>query len=885
MAEENFDLVEKLQTYNNSKGLRNDKAYKLLVENKVDTNEYLGVDKEVAAGTYPIKEKDPKVQKVNEEGFIKDLLEFGNELKDSDVVTSIKSRLPEGFVNIADFGTNIFNTFDKFFSLDPNYDRSEIFNKWSDNLENTRNKLQEKREDIEGTMTDWVGMIVQDMPAYYAIDRVLKKAKVKLKHRVPLAVGLSYAMSFHETEEDVFVNSETVKDIKHLLNILPDTPENQLTDDLIQMGVGYGGTKLIQGVVPALKFIKRNVKPEAVSDVAKLTAAGTVAAGSVAATQAKGEEIPEPINPNEKPTIDISNVKPLEMGATSAFTKLGEKVLPKIIEKGKEIIAPVFKSNVVEAVNKIPNKGSGDQILGQIKNIPGVKETELKWIGLDDFLKNKKSVTKQEVSEFVQSNRIDVNEVKFGGKAPKFEESNELGGMINAFEDKWLKSQKPSIVQFLDEPGYRRSILYRNLNYDVYAVTLGKIGDEPGRMDFNTLASVIGEDVTEASFKKMPNGLLRWTNNTELPTAKEGSYLFIRPLELEKYKVENAKRNFKGKGSKPKFEQYTEPGGKDYTELVFSLKTGGKDIGIPVTTAAEGKQLVPFKGGHFNKRNEIAHVRFKTRDLNGKKILTVEEMQSDFGIAMSRPGAKKVTDFPFRQNWYEMVTKRLIRYAADNGFDAVAIPKGSVAAKRYGQSIDKVKKIVVQPTVDHGGLYKPNYNFTTLYYNDAGKIVNERTFVSNDIYLLEKEIGAKNFKNLKDNIDEVFEKSLTKDDLRNTEFFADLEKEIIIGSGKGKAELYDKAIPSFMKKYGKKWNAKVYDEKFKTQYVNKEKTFAGPPKEMPVTILEITPAMKKAVQEGSQSLFEILGIATSGAVASKAVSDNQRNNTISNLTN
>jgi hypothetical protein len=54
---------------------------------------------------------------------------------------------------------------------------------------------------------------------------------------------------------------------------------------------------------------------------------------------------------------------------------------------------------------------------------------------------------------------------------------------------------------------------------------------------------------------------------------------------------------------------------------------------------------------------------------------------------------------------------------------------------------------------------------------------------------------------------------------------------------------------------------------------------------MPVTILEITPAMKKAVQEGSQSLFEILGIATSGAVATKAVSDNQRNNTISNLTN
>ena len=64
---------------------------------------------------------------------------------------------------------------------------------------------------------------------------------------------------------------------------------------------------------------------------------------------------------------------------------------------------PIFKSAVASAVEKIPNKGTGNQVLGQIKNIPGVKETELKWIGLDDYLKDKKSVTKQEISEFVDN--------------------------------------------------------------------------------------------------------------------------------------------------------------------------------------------------------------------------------------------------------------------------------------------------------------------------------------------------------------------------------------------------------------------------------------------------------------------------------------------------
>ena len=41
--------------------------------------------------------------------------------------------------------------------------------------------------------------------------------------------------------------------------------------------------------------------------------------------------------------------------------------------------------------------------------------------------------------------------------------------------------------------------------------------------------------------------------------------------------------------------------------------------------------------------------------------------------------------------------------------------------------------------------------------------------------------------------------------------------------GEGKNQLYNKTIPAFLKKYGKKWNAKVYDEKTKLPelFVNK----------------------------------------------------------------
>ena len=86
-----------------------------------------------------------------------------------------------------------------------------------------------------------------------------------------------------------------------------------------------------------------------------------------------------------------------------------------------------------------------------------------------------------------------------------------------------------------------------------------------------------------------------------------------------------------------------------------------------------------------------------------------------------------------------------------------------------------------------------------------------------------------------------------------------------------------------MKKYSKKWNAKVYDDQLFSEF-NSE---LGPnrTKKIPVTILEITPEMKKSVTEQGQPLFEFLGLATAGAATSKAVSDNIENNIISNSTN
>jgi hypothetical protein len=259
-------------------------------------------------------------------------------------------------------------------------------------------------------------------------------------------------------------------------------------------------------------------------------------------------------------------------------------------------------------------------------------------------------------------------------------------------------------------------------------------------------------------------------------------------------------------------------------------------------------------------------------------------MQSDFAIAARKNNlrkdfeSQKVLDFPFKNNWYELTIKRLIRYAADNNFDAVAIPKGIVSAKRYGEDITSGIKSVNVSKNSKGNVY--------VFFKDS-----KNEPLTGHVYSQDGSQLTKTFDELKQEVGEKVYKQIEEFNPKNADDKTDfaLEKEITIGSGLGKHQLYDKAIPSFMKKYGKKWNAKVYDdnidgeilpvqtsEQSYKQIENKSK--------IPVTIIELTPEMKQSVQQDGQALFNIFGIGSAAAIGSDAVLQNDRNNTISNLT-
>ena len=82
-----------------------------------------------------------------------------------------------------------------------------------------------------------------------------------------------------------------------------------------------------------------------------------------------------------------------------------------------EIQKPIFVSNAQLALDKIKqDKATPQQWLAMLEKNAGIKAGEDKWLGLSDWLKENtsKSITKQEIAEYIAENSIVIEEVWYG---------------------------------------------------------------------------------------------------------------------------------------------------------------------------------------------------------------------------------------------------------------------------------------------------------------------------------------------------------------------------------------------------------------------------------------------------------------------------------------
>ena len=158
-----------------------------------------------------------------------------------------------------------------------------------------------------------------------------------------------------------------------------------------------------------------------------------------------------------------------------------EEVNPEVPDTRPDV--PTFYSKAERvAQEKVPNNASGDQILATLRN-NGVKENEIGWMGLDDFLKDKPKVSKSDLQQFVKDNQIQLDEVNRPASGTDSKtlvaEKNTIHDYINAVRgrnvdsplgralDVWLQDEGPeSTSKLLSHPDMSPELASQISRYD-----------------------------------------------------------------------------------------------------------------------------------------------------------------------------------------------------------------------------------------------------------------------------------------------------------------------------------------------------------------------------------------------------------------------------------
>ncbi len=162
---------------------------------------------------------------------------------------------------------------------------------------------------------------------------------------------------------------------------------------------------------------------------------------------------------------------------------------------------------------------------------------------------------------------------------------------------------------------------------------------------------------------------------------------------------------------------------------------------------------------------------------------------------------KAVPDAPFKTTWPELVMKRMLRYAAEQGYDALSWDTGRTNAERYNMSNHVDAITVWQSTTEHGPNGEPIYHYEA---KKNGRQVARDPNPGVTAEVLGDHIGTELSK-------DAIAKLGRHEDARYEGLNLDM-------GGEGMKAFYDKMLPAAVGKLVKKFGAKVESSEIAGDY-------------------------------------------------------------------
>ena len=495
------------------------------------------------------------------------------------------------------------------------------------------------------------------------------------------------------------------------------------------------------------------------------------------------------------------------------------------LSKAAKKTAP-FYSAVDDALANLKRpKGTGAEFLTEVMKTKGVKKAEIADRKLEEAFKAKGKMTKEEAQQVLKDN-----------PPPKLQEREYNEKMVREEED---------IKEELAQEMYGRS--YDDLTHrersPIFDETQRIMGEENGPQygDYKTQG---GENYREILLK--------------LPTSRPSASNYSDPA---KYDADMRAFNASGKAdyqsshwkqdpnvlAHMRVQDRTGPNGEKILhveEIQSDWHQEGRKKGyklLPDQTApidSEYRALV-----HKNADARAAGREPDSKDLERAKQLEEELIKSD---------SSNIPDAPFKKNWHELAMKRLLNYAADQGYDSIAITPGAEQASRY----DLSKQI---SKVDYNK-FNSGQNELTAWDKDGKKVFEKYGASQEEVAdYIGKEAAEKLFA------------TTPKDNHMGGERYSLIGEELQVG-GEGMKGFYDQILPSYLNTFGKPYGAQVGQMPIpinKGMHVpNPEGGWTTtPPETYGAHHFPITPEMRESIKQKGLPLYQQIGIPTAGAGA------------------
>lgn len=493
------------------------------------------------------------------------------------------------------------------------------------------------------------------------------------------------------------------------------------------------------------------------------------------------------------------------------------------------------------------------------------RKSEREWIGVDAWLDSRGDgpVARSEVAEFVRANEVQVREVLYG--------------------------VAPEVLHAIEAAGYG----LEECPVDGEVTFLDPDGDA---IDFEDLPDELQVVVNRHSFDQAP----KYRQHTGMRGEHYRELLLALPSRVQRPPMqaeyagggEYAVRTVHEGGRLGSSDRIRAASAEEAIERVWSPNN---------TSWQVESHRVDFRSSHFKEPNVLVHVRFNERtDAEDKRVLFIEELQSDWHQSGRRRGYKStrlgqvvddwrqldeqqlvamlawndrdgeyvglklpeaqecvrfgfiegegmtdaqvtafwnerarchvgVPDAPFKRTdeWALLAIKRMVRWAAENGFERVAWTPGTLQALRYDLSRE-IREVHLSGT-------------NLKAYDHDGRTVIEETGVTPE--------------NLADYIGKEAAEKLLAQPVHGT--LRSLVGEELRVGGKGMQEFYDVILPAAVNKWAKPFGGRVSqtDVKFTdapwSEYADYAVDHPYRVRNAPrVHCLDVTPAMRDAVLAG-----------------------------------